>query len=101
MNKVEFRNRVDKELGGMDFSSEAKKRVLNTVKRPGSRLSIFLNMELRIPVQPFAAALLIAATVMVYVVVSVTRVTPEEVQKSTIVFVENSNGRHENDIYKD
>lgn len=100
MNKDEFRERVDRELGGIAFSTEARQRVLDTVKRPGNRLSAFLNRELRIPVQPFAAVMLIAVTVMIYVFAGVARVSPEDIKKSRIVVVENGDGRQGNDIYK-
>lgn len=100
MNKSDFRDRLDKELGGLAFSAEAEKKVLEAVKKPGNRLNAFLNRELRIPVQPFAAALLITATLMIYVFVGDFRVSPEDKQKSRIVVVENSDGRQGNDIYK-
>lgn len=100
MNKDDFKERIDKELGGMAFSAEASQRVLDAVKKPGSRLNAFLNKELRIPVQPLAAALLLAATLMIYVLAGEIKVSPEDIQKSRITVVENSDGRQANDIYK-
>ena len=94
MNGDEFKKGIDSELVGLKFSDDAAQKVLKAVGKPQGRLKAFLEREIRIPVQPIAAALLIAATVMAYAVAGATRVTPEDVQKSRIVVVENDGGRN-------
>lgn len=100
MNKKDFSGRIDKELEGLKLSAGAEQRVLDAVRRQSGRLKVFLEREIRIPVQSFAAGLLILATVMVYAVVGVTRVSPEDVQKSRITVIENGDGRQGYGIYK-
>lgn len=100
MNREDFKKRIDRELGGLEFTAQAEQRVLAAVGKPRGRISAFLDREIRIPVRPFAAALLIAATVTAYAVAGVVRVSAEDVQKSRIEIIDNNDGRYGDDIYK-
>jgi len=98
---LNFRNRLDKELSEIVLSDTKKLEVLEKVGKSHGRLGYLLNLEIRIPLKPMAAALLITVSGFVFSFVGVTRVTDSDLKKSRIIVIDNTDGRSSYDSYKD
>lgn len=95
-----FRNRLESELEGVTFSESCKKKVLQEVHKPQSRLRALLEREILIPVRPFAAVMIIAVTGLIYTFSGSLTVSSRDIEKSKIVVVEKSGGGQQANVYK-
>ena len=117
MSDMNFRHKLDSEMKNTVFPDAARKKVLERaaghgraaasgnrlsgVKKWRESLHSLMNMELRIPVKPLVVALLITVSGIVYACVGVTRVSAEDIRKSSITVVDSNQGGQADGIYKD
>jgi hypothetical protein len=112
MNNLRFKDRLDSELGQIEFTAQSRQKVLERVKSLQTevgnqvqeelleRVHAFLNREVRIPVRSLAVVLLITLLGLVYGAIGVAGVSAEELQRSSITVMDGSNGGQANELYK-
>lgn len=112
MSNLRFRDRLDSELGEIEFTIQNRRkvlervRILQTVEKKQvqevlpERVRAFLNREVKIPVRSLAIVLLITLSGLVYGAIGVAGVSAEEIQKSSITVVDAGNGGQVDDPYK-
>lgn len=112
MSNLHFKDRVDSELGQIEFTAKSRQKVLERVKNLQidgekqvkeellEKVHAFLNLEVQIPVRSLAVVLLITLSVLIYGAIGVAGVSAEELQRSSITVVDGSNGGHVNELYK-
>ncbi|HEX2945430.1 MAG TPA: hypothetical protein VHT96_05715 [Clostridia bacterium] len=81
-------------------SAAAAGRRLSGAKEWWERLHSFMNLELRIPVKPLVVALFITVSGIVYACFGVTRVSAEDIRRSSITVVNSNQGGQADGIYK-
>ncbi len=99
-NKLNFKDRLEQELKGVTFSEANKKKVLQEVGKPQSRLRTLMEREILIPVRPLAAAVFIAAAGLIYALSASLAVSGRDIEKSKIVIVDDRDGGQQNNGYK-
>lgn len=87
-----FKERLDEELGAIEFTKERKANVFAEIEKPKNRFLRFLNKEIEVPIVPVLAAAVIAVTGITYTCAGLVRYTEAEIQESRITVIENING---------